>query len=626
MFSTFCRPVALYLDRLASRFLPEAMTVRKTQATFPVRAIIRIYWDSLEKRPLRFYLCILLAVVVQVMFIVIPLFYKSFFDTLGAPPSDTNIVGRLFTIVVVILVADIFTVVSWRATLFLVTVIIRRTMIDVRVRAFDHVIRHARSYYTSEFAGSLQQRLARLQKSFDRLFDGLIFRGIPIIVAIAGSLIVLLWEEPLLATVLIVWITVVCAYSWATTMWLLPYNIRRAEVDSLISGKTADMFTNHAAIDSHGTFVCEQETHAALTERQMNLAAFTWTAGTIFHGIQELSITGMKFLVFVVGILLWKKGAFSVGMFMLLYVYMFRIADQLWELGPLLREGYESFADAKEMTEAALRPHEIVESIQAVPLLSPSGEITMRNVSFSHGKRPILSDISLYIPAGQRVGLVGPSGSGKSTFVHLINRTAEVSSGSILIDGRNIKDVRLVDLKRIVAEVPQDPGLFHRSLLENIRYGRLDATDEEVIHCAHLAHCEDFISQTEMGFASLVGERGIKLSGGERQRVAIARAFLKNAPILILDEATSSLDSVSENRIQDALQHLMDGRTTIVIAHRLSTIIRMDRILVMDKGKIVEDGTHDVLIAQGGLYAELWKTQGEGFDETHDLLSLNGTA
>jgi ATP-binding cassette subfamily B protein len=243
-----------------------------------------------------------------------------------------------------------------------------------------------------------------------------------------------------------------------------------------------------------------------------------------------------------------------------------------------------------------------------------TGHITFDKVKFHYkDTKPLFENKSIEIEAGQKVGLVGYSGGGKSTFVHLILRLYDVTHGSILIDGQDIKSVSQDSLRENIAMIPQDPSLFHRSLRENIRYGRIDATDEEVMEAAKKAHAHEFIEKLPQGYDALVGERGVKLSGGQRQRIAIARAILKNAPILIMDEATSQLDSLTEALIQESLWQLMEHKTTLVIAHRLSTLLHMDRILVFDQGKIVEDGNHNDLLSKGGLYKNLWNAQVGGF-------------
>jgi ATP-binding cassette subfamily B protein len=281
----------------------------------------------------------------------------------------------------------------------------------------------------------------------------------------------------------------------------------------------------------------------------------------------------------------------------------------------MVRVFYDSFADAQEMALILNSEYEIVDAPESVAR-DVKGEVVFDNVTYvyknNHSK--ILENFSLTIPVGQKIAIVGSSGAGKTTFVRLLMRLFDVTSGRILIDGIDISKISQENLREHISFVPQDPVLFHRTLLENIRYGRRDANDDEVKEAAHLAHCDDFINNLPLGYDTYVGERGVKLSGGERQRVAIARAILKNSPILILDEATSALDSHSEGLIQDALHKLMEGKTTIVIAHRLSTIRQMDRIIVLDKGKVIEEGTHEELINNtGGLYKKLWDLQAGGF-------------
>jgi len=296
-------------------------------------------------------------------------------------------------------------------------------------------------------------------------------------------------------------------------------------------------------------------------------------------------------------------------------MYIIGLSGQLWSFARIIRDFYEGYADAKEMIEIMKLPYEIQDVAGAKNIVVDKGEIVFEDIHFSFNEnREVLKGVNLKINAGQKVALVGPSGAGKTTFVRLILRFYDVISGAVKIDGQDIKNVTLESLRRNISIVPQDPLLFHRTIKENIRYGKLDATDAEIEEAARLAHCDEFIENLPQKYDTYVGERGIKLSGGERQRVAIARAILKNAPILILDEATSSLDSHSESLIQDALDNLMKGRTTVVIAHRLSTIKKMDRIIVLEKGNIKEDGSHDDLIAQEeGLYKALWNLQAGGF-------------
>jgi len=284
-------------------------------------------------------------------------------------------------------------------------------------------------------------------------------------------------------------------------------------------------------------------------------------------------------------------------------------------LGRVIRTVYESFADAKEMVEILETPYEIQDGDDAKKLQVDKGGIVVDSVGFSFNKtRKVLKGINITIQPGEKVALIGPSGAGKSTLVKLLMRLYDIQEGEILIDNQPIHKVTQKSLRDSISLVPQDTILFHRPIAENIRYGKRNATDEEVKRAAKLAHCEEFIKNFPEGYKTYVGERGVKLSGGERQRVAIARAILKDAPVLILDEATSSLDSHSEMLIQDALEKLMKGKTTIVIAHRLSTIQKMDRIIVIDNGGVVEEGSHEELLAKKtSVYKKLWDVQAGGF-------------
>lgn len=284
-----------------------------------------------------------------------------------------------------------------------------------------------------------------------------------------------------------------------------------------------------------------------------------------------------------------------------------------WSVGVALPILFQSFGTLRQAYLVMMDPQDIEDQPQARQLQVTSGEIRFDRVSFKYNEKNLFENKQVRIKGGERVGLVGFTGAGKSTFVNLILRFFSVQKGKILIDGQDISQITLESLRRQIALIPQDPVLFHRSLWDNIAYGNPLASEKEILTAARLAHCDQFIQHIPNGYAAKVGERGTKLSGGEKQRIVIARAILSNAPILILDEATSALDSLTEKCIQESLEMMMKDRTTIVIAHRLSTLSKMDRILVFDQGKIIEDGSHPFLLKQGGLYARMWRMQAGGF-------------
>ncbi len=427
---------------------------------------------------------------------------------------------------------------------------------------------------------------------------------------------IVLWNiKPVITLGILAYLALFLSFNYFFGRWKLKYSIEMAATDSRATAVLADTISNHASIQLFTGYSAESRNYKDVTDKQRTISRFNWNLDGVTNAIQAMLMVLVEFFLFYFAIRLWNTGTFTLGSFVLIQAYLLALGNNLWDFSRIIRDAYEGFADSKEMVQILMLDHDIVDLPKATPLRAESGEIRFENVSFGfHTNRTVVKNINLRIQAGEKIALVGPSGAGKSTLVKLLLRLYNPTEGRILIDGQDSAKVKHESLLDTLSLVPQDPLLFHRTLRENIRYGRRDATDEEVVRAGRAAHCDEFVKNLPAGYETYVGERGIKLSGGERQRVAIARALLKNAPILILDEATSSLDSHSESLIQEALNTLMKGKTTIVIAHRLSTIRKMDRVIVLDEGKIIEEGSHEKLLENDvSLYKKLWALQAGGF-------------
>ena len=438
------------------------------------------------------------------------------------------------------------------------------------------------------------------------------------IITVLATIVILLPKAPLFVATL-----VLLAAVYLLTTILISEPIRRiakrwAAAESKQTGFLADAITNVMTIKSyaHGTYE-RQRFHGATARTREHAFRFAKKHQVQMNafGIIGRSISSVALVLAIVSVVYFHS---DVSVVFLIVSYTANIADHLFRFGNDSMRAYNrGFGDAYDMAQILSEVPEVLDPEKPEPSTIYRGEIDFRGVTFTHGgaEHPLFDNLNLVINPGEKIGLVGHSGSGKTSFTRLLMRFSDIEGGEICIDGQNIAKITQDDLHAAIAFVPQEPMLFHRTLAENIAYGKLGASDEEIKRTAEMANAIEFINELPSGYDTLVGERGVKLSGGQRQRVAIARAMLKDAPILVLDEATSALDSESEGLIQEALWKLMEGRTTIAIAHRLSTIQHMDRIVVLDHGHIVEEGTHKTLLANGGIYAKLWARQSGGFIE-----------
>jgi ATP-binding cassette, subfamily B, bacterial len=497
---------------------------------------------------------------------------------------------------------------------FLMAKALPRLQADIRMVMFDHIQHHSPHYFNERFGGSLANQITDMTTQVEMILQQLFW---PIIPALATCLLgagFLWFINPLLMWLLLAWIIIHVSVCLKCTRSVDAYEHRHAQARTTLLGKIVDSFTNNFTVNLFYRFKYERITLTPFQKEEKE----TNTSAKQYAEKMRCFLSFFYFAAVIVGIFgsliyLWLHNRITTGQVVQVFTTLWGFSMILWSVGTAFPTLFQAFGIAKQAYSLMRDPQDITDKPGAQNLKIASGKIVFDNVTFRYGEKKLFENTHAQIRGGERVGLVGFTGAGKSTFINLILRFFPLHSGKILIDDQEIAHMTLQSLRRQIALIPQDPILFHRTLRENICYAKPEATEAEMIDAARLAHCHEFISQIPKGYEAKVGERGTKLSGGERQRIAIARAILADAPILVLDEATSSLDSVTESYIQDSLEKLMQNRTTLVIAHRLSTLSRMDRILVFDKGNIVEEGTHALLLSKQGLYAQMWKMQVGGF-------------
>lgn len=580
---------------------------------------LSIYWrfaTKYKRYMWRIYPLMVVAQIAEELFV--PLLISSVITNLANNNLEALSFSNIWPVLTIILILDYAAILIWNYVIRQMWTWMEKVMVDLYMHSFDHLSKMSYSFFANRFAGSIVNQVNKFVGSFERLTEAMTWNVFKLIVATIFTIVVLTPKAPLLVVIIMVIAAIFVPVSWMFRRRQLPLNQKWAASQTTQTGQLADSISNVLAVKSFANEDLERKLmreravdvqHRSMDTMRMNMRQEMVTS--------SLSRT-INMLVTVVSIVLAINGVIEAGVIYLALTYTTGILRRLWDLNNTFRTLTRVFGDAYDMTDILGIEPEVKDPAKPEKPKISDGEISFSGVDFGYPEKKgvmFLNNFDLNIQPGEKVGLVGPSGGGKTTITKLLLRFMDVDGGEIKVDGQNIANLAQKDYRRFISYVPQEPLLFHRSLTDNIRYGRLDATDKDVKKAAKMAHATDFIDELPEGYETLVGERGIKLSGGQKQRVAIARAMLSKAPILLLDEATSALDSESEKLIQDALWKLMEGRTSIVIAHRLSTIQHMDRILVLDEGEVVEQGSHSELLKQDGLYAKLWKHQSGGFIE-----------
>ena len=484
---------------------------------------------------------------------------------------------------------------------------------DLATMSFDALCNQSMSFHSNRFGGTLVSQTSKFMSAYQQLLETITFPFLPVVCSVIFTCAILAPRVPLYVVILMVLLAIYACVSYYMYKRILSLNEKAASAQNQLSGELSDSVANILAVKTSGREDYERvlfdQANRNVVERDSKRMWASLTRGIITAAITVVIMSVVA--VFIAGGNAWF--GITPGTLVMMFTYTYTVTNQFNFINNGLQRFNRAFGDASGMTATLDEPRLVADKPGAPAMVVREGAIDFQNIGFYYTdgnvKTPVFEDFNLHIPAGQRVGLVGLSGAGKTTLTKLLLRLSDIQDGRILIDGQNVADCTQQSLRRSIAYVPQEALLFHRTIAENISYGRPDATMEQILEAARQANALEFIENLPQGFETITGERGVKLSGGQRQRVAIARALLADCPVLVLDEATSALDSESEALVQDALKTLMRGRTCIVVAHRLSTVASLDRIVVLDHGKVVEDGPHATLIKAGGEYAHLWDRQ-----------------
>ena len=542
--------------------------------------------------------------------LLVPLFYKEIANGLSKPFSTDTHHLLLQNLSYIAMTYGVIWL-SWRMLELGMIMFQSWGLNKLDKRCFDVLVKQRHHFFENNFAGSLVKQANRFIKAFETIIDWLIFQFYGNLLQIGIAFIIFYQQQPHFALYFLIWVVIFIGWSCGFLIWKLKFDLRVAEMDSKLGGAYSDGISNIAIVKS---FALEQRERANIAEladesyRKRNVA---WLLTFVSFAVQGILVFSIELLLLYWMIGEWQNGAFEIGEFVLFQTVLLILIKHLWDFGMNFRRFFSVLADAREMAEV-FRQTDLEEAQAGQAHTITHGDIRFEHLGFAYASVGLFEDFNLHIQPGEKVALVGHSGSGKTSLTKLLFRFVDPQQGTILFDGVNAQEFTLASLREQISLVPQQPDLFHRSIRDNIVLGKA-VTDEQLREVARKARALDFIDKLPQGFDTLVGERGVKLSGGEKQRIAIARAFLDDAPIVVLDEATSALDSLTEQQIQVAIFELIERKTAIVIAHRLATILRMDRIIVLENGQIIEQGTHTELLALRGKYYDMWQHQSGEF-------------
>lgn len=578
------------------------------------KIIINYFWKHAKRYPGMLIIVILSTILSNIVNVISPIYLKKIVDIISNQPSNELFYLALSTLGVYIGFRILNAILN-RSLHFTHDHLDANVMKDLNKFSFKRLMSHSHSFFLNSFTGALTQKINKFSHAYMNIGSIVVNDIIPIILWSSGAIYIVYQYSHRVAIVLILGILIFFVFNRIFIRYKSKFDRASSEFTTKINAYLSDTVSNHFTIQLFGGMKYEENELDKLLIEHKRKKLQQWNRGEVMYGTQSIVFVIVEYFILKYSLNGWIDGSITTGTIILFQVYIIGLVQRLNNFSNVFRQLSESFSDANEMVEILEKPLEITDSKNAIDADIQNGLIEFDNVLFEYKDgAKILDNFNLTIKHGEKIALVGMSGAGKSTLFKLLLRLYDPNNGSIKIDNYKISEITQDSLRQSIAYVPQETILFHRTLRENIKYGNMDATEEQVVEATVKSESFEFIDKTIHKFDTLVGERGVKLSGGERQRIAIARAILKNAPILLLDEATSSLDSYSEMKIQNALDNLMKNRTVIAIAHRLSTIKKMDRIIYIENGMIKEEGSHDELLQrENSAYKKLWNLQVDGF-------------